>query len=120
MPFLDAYRDLWAKYIYNCEIKCLKICGCTWDTDGGEICIVIADPNIQELIENTEEKFVVKVSNKDNLFTPRYYRVEKHNGQVANVTEYYPQKETTTVANPDTPTSMRDTMNELGIKGLNE
>lgn len=30
------------------------------------------------------------------------------------------QEEPTTVANPDTPTSMRDTMNELGIKGLNE
>lgn len=30
------------------------------------------------------------------------------------------QEEPTTVANPDTPTSMRDSMNELGIKGLNE
>ena len=29
-------------------------------------------------------------------------------------------EEPPTVANPDTPTSMRDTMNELGIKGLNE
>lgn len=102
--FFDNYRELWAKYIYNCEIKCLKICGCTWGRDDGEIGIVIANPNVQELIENTEEKFVVKVSNKENLFTPRYYRVVKNNSQVADVTEYYKKAEPTTVANPDTPT----------------
>jgi hypothetical protein len=104
MPFFDNYRELWAKYIYNCEIKCLKICGCTWGRDDGEVGIVIAHPNVQELIENTEEKFVVKVSNKDNLFKPIYYKVFKHNGKVADVTEYYQQEEPPTVANPDTPT----------------
>ena len=98
-----GYREFGVKYIYNRKIECVKICGCVWGRDDGEVGIVIGEPNIQELIENTEEKFVVKVSNKYNLFTPRYYRVEKHNSQVADVTEYYQQEEPTTVANPDTP-----------------
>ena len=45
----------------------------------------------------------------------RGYKKEKGLGE-----EKSKQEEPTTVANPDTPTSMRDTMNELGIKGLNE
>ena len=98
---LGNYENLVAKFVYNREIKVVKICGCFYAQYDG---IVFAMPNIQELIENTKEKFVVKVSNKDNLFAPRYYKVEKHNSQVADVTEYYHQENPPTVANPDTPT----------------
>ena len=63
---------------------------------------------------------VIKATNKENTEQFVYYRITKCSGEVADVTEYYQHEEPTTVANPDTPTSMRDTMNELGIKGLHE
>lgn len=91
-----------AKYIYTNKISVAKITGNIWvENDGG---YNIAVPNKAEVIEDDDEKFVVKVSNKDNLFKPIYYKVFKHNGKVADVTEYYPNEEPTTVANPDTPT----------------
>ena len=91
-----------AKYIYSNKISVAKITGNIWvENDGG---YTIAVPNKAEVIENDDEKFVVKVSNKDNLFKSIYYKVFKHNGKVADVTEYYPNEESTTVANPDTPT----------------
>lgn len=92
-----------ATYIYTNKISVAKIMGNIWvENDGG---YNIAVPNKAEVIENDDEKFVVKVQNKDNLFAPRYYRVVKHNSQVADVTEYYPQEEPPTDANPDAPTT---------------
>lgn len=76
--------------------------------------------NKAEVIQNECEKIVIKTYNKDNPNIFAYYRIIKYSGEVADVTEYYPKEEPPTVANPDTPTSVRDTMNELGIKGLNE
>ena len=91
-----------AKYIYSNKISVAKITGniCV-ENDGG---YTIAIPNKAEVIENDDEKFVVKVSNKDNLFKSIYYKVFKQNGKVADVTEYYPNEEAPTVSNPNTPT----------------
>lgn len=102
VPALMGY-NLTAKYIDSERIMNVKIAGCFW-AEGGLDGMVFALPNNPKVIENTDEKFVVKVENKDNLFTPRYYRVIRYSGEVADVTEYYKQEEPTTDTNPDTPT----------------
>ena len=73
-----------------------------------------------KVIENCKDKIVIKAIDVNDKKRFRCFRIAKHNGDIVEVTEYYQQEEPTTVANPDTPASMRDTMNEFGIKGLNE
>ena len=60
--------------------------------------------NEAKVIQNEGEKIVIKTYNKDEPKWCLYYRITKHSGEVADVTEYYQQEEPTTVANPDTPT----------------
>ena len=60
--------------------------------------------NEAKVIQNEGEKIVIKTYNKDEPKWCLYYRIIKHSGEVADVTEYYQQEEPTTVANPDTPT----------------
>lgn len=91
-----------AKYIYTNKISVVKITGNILLENDGDYTIAVQ--NKAEVIENDDEKFVVKVSNKYNLFKSIYYKVFKQNGKVADVTEYYPNEESTTVANQYTPT----------------
>lgn len=99
-------KDIEVEYISHIAIKRVRI--------SMGLC------NEAKVMENEGEKIVIKTYDKDEPKCCFYYRIIKYSGEVADVTEYYQQEEPPTVANPDTPTSMRDTMNELGIKGLNE
>ena len=60
--------------------------------------------NEAKVIQNEGKKIVIKTYNKDEPKWCLYYRITKHSGEVADVTEYYKKAEPTTVANPDTPT----------------
>ena len=61
--------------------------------------------NKAKVMENDGEKIVIKTYNKDEPKWCSYYRIIKYSGEVADVTEYYPNEEPPTVANPDTPTT---------------
>jgi hypothetical protein len=90
-----------AKYIHNGDLKEANICSTYW-TENEHKELILANVNKASVIDITEEKFVVKVENIENLFEPKYYRVTKQNNEITLVSEYY--QEPPTVANPDTPT----------------
>jgi hypothetical protein len=90
-----------AKYIYNGILKEAKFGYAYWEEDeNNEPILAIA--NKANVIENSAERFVVKVENIKNSFEPKYYRVTKSDNKITLVSEYY--QEPTTVANLDTPT----------------
>lgn len=91
-----------ARYIYKGALQEIKIGASCWvENESKEL--VWANVNRANVIENSEERFVVKVENDENLFEPKYYRVTKRNNEITLVSEYY--QEPPTVANPDTPTT---------------
>lgn len=83
-------NDIEVEYISHIAIKRVKI--------SMGLC------NEAKVIKNEEEKIVIKTYNKDEPKWCFYYRIIKYSGEVADVTEYYPNEELPTVANPDTPT----------------
>lgn len=89
--FGDEYTNtIEVRYIWGKELKEIKI-----DT---RICHKI------ELISNDKMRIVIKATNEENTEQFVYYRITKCSGEVADVSEYYPKEEPTTVAKPDTPT----------------
>ena len=104
----SGYVNHYAKFIYNKHLNIVELPHSinSW----------------YEVVEDNEYYFVIKETSNIRA-TIAYYKVEKESKQLTSITDFYKEKKTEeppTVANPDTPTSMRDTMNELGIKGLNE
>lgn len=92
--FGDEYTNtIEVRYICGRQLKEIKI-----DT---RICHKI------ELISNDKMHIVIKATNEENTEQFVYYRITKCSGEVADVTEYYPNEEPTTVANPDTPTKTK-------------
>ena len=90
-----------AGYIYKGDWREIKIgANCLVENESKEL--VWANFDRANVIENTEERFVVKVENDENLFEPKYYRVTKQNNEITLVSEYY--QEPPTVSNPDIPT----------------
>lgn len=90
-----------AKYIYKGDLKEAEI-ACSYWTENEAKELVLAPANKATVIEISEERFVVKVENIENLFDPKYYRVTKQNNGITLVSEYY--QKPTKVATPDTPT----------------
>lgn len=90
-----------AKYIYRGDLHEAKI-ACSYWTENEAKELVLAPANKATVIEISEERFVVKVENIENLFEPKYFRVTKSNNKITLVSEYY--QKPAAVANPDTPT----------------
>lgn len=83
-------NDIEVEYISHIEIKRVRIS--------------MGFCNKAKVMKNDGEKIVIKTYNKDDPKWCSYYRIIKYSGEVADVTEYYPKGEPTTVANPGTPT----------------
>jgi hypothetical protein len=94
----DSWRRVGDEYTNNIEVRYI------WGRQLKEIKIDTRICHKIELISNDKMHIVIKATNEEYTEQFVYYRITKCSGEVADVTEYYPKEEPTTVANPDTPT----------------